>query len=104
MAKKERQILCEGSWTAIGYLPFYARSVNNKVINNLGQEVEGFPGEALNSIGDSQIGLKYGLYQNGKISLAASYTIDLPLGETGKGEQKTLATGDGEEVKIFLKN
>jgi len=82
--------------TAIGYIPFFTRSINNKIINTRGQVVDGFPGEALNSIGDTQLGLKYGLYKNDKISLAVSYTIDLPLGENGKGEQGTLATGDGE--------
>lgn len=87
--------------TAIGYIPFFSRSVNNRIIDNRGRVVNNFPGEAINSIGDSQLGLKYGVYQNNKISLAISYTIDLPIGQTAKGELGTLATGDGELNHIF---
>jgi len=81
--------------TAIAYIPFFARSYNNELIID-GNTSEQFPGEAINGIGDTQLGVKYGLYKNDKISLAASYTIDLPLGETGGGVQGLLANGDGE--------
>ena len=87
--------------TAIAYVPFFARAINNKVIDNRGNVADGFPGESLNSIGDSQFGLKYGIYQKGKVAIALSYIIDIPLGKTGEGEQQTLATGDGELNHIF---
>ena len=86
--------------TAIAYVPFFSRAYQNKEIVN-GEVNPSAPGEDLNSFGDSQLGIKYGLLQTGKIALAASYTIGLPLGKTGEGINESLATGDGELNHIF---
>jgi len=54
-------------------------------------------GEAINSIGDIDLGLKYGLSKPGaSIPVAVSMVLGLPTGATGKGELENLQTGDGE--------
>ncbi len=54
-------------------------------------------GEAVNSIGDIDLGLKYGLSKpGGKVPMAVSLTLGLPTGATGKGALGALQTGDGE--------
>src|SRR5690606_22173187 len=54
------------------------------------------PGDYLNAIGDSEIGLKYGLVVDKPVVISATVLFGLPLGETGGGESRLLQTGDGE--------
>ncbi|MGD1894651.1 MAG: hypothetical protein ACFB15_29170 [Cyclobacteriaceae bacterium] len=76
------------------YFPFFVRSTLNEVEYTSGRPSD--PGAAVNSIGDTDIGLKYGLLQNGPVVLAVGLTLGLPLGETEGGETGLLQTGDGE--------
>jgi hypothetical protein len=54
------------------------------------------PGEAINSIGDFDISLKYGLIRKGSFAFSATLLVGLPLGETSGGSEGNLQTGDGE--------
>ncbi len=80
--------------TGILYLPFFVRSTLNEVEFTSGRP--SIPGDFVNSIGDTDIGLKYGLWQDGPIVVAVGLTLGLPLGETAGGETQILQTGDGE--------
>ncbi|MGY5353078.1 hypothetical protein ACXGQW_11085 [Wenyingzhuangia sp. IMCC45533] len=86
--------------TAIAYIPFFSRSYQNGEIDQDGIRSPERPGGDLNSFGDSEIGLKYGLYKNSKIALAGSIILGLPLGNDGSDETLPLATGDGEFNQI----
>jgi len=54
-------------------------------------------GEGIATLGDIDVGLKYGLTKpGGKIPIAVSLTLGLPTGRTGQGKLGNLQTGDGE--------
>ncbi len=81
--------------TGIVYIPFFSRSLfNNSVSGTTGELLT--PGEAINSIGDFDISLKYGLVQKGSFAVSATLQFGLPLGESGGGSEGILQTGDGE--------
>ena len=82
--------------TGIVYAPLFSRNYyNNQVSQTTGETIQA--GESLNSIGDFDVSLKYGLTAPGaKIPISATLTLGLPFGETGKGELGILQTGDGE--------
>jgi len=81
------------NFTGIVYLPFFSRNyVNNLVSGTTGQTI--VAGDAINSIGDSDIGIKYALPT--KLPIAATLTLGLPLGQSVGGAQNNLQTGDGE--------
>lgn len=82
---------------AIMYLPFFVRATQNKEVFN--QSGTSSPGFALNSMGDTNIGLKYGFNQEGPVVWAASVLLGVPLGRSRpKG---SLQTGDGEFNQLF---
>lgn len=88
--------------TAIGYVPFFSRAYENRELDQDGLVSPSRPGGAINSFGDSEIGLKYQLYKNSLISLAGSVILGLPLGDSGDPEDvPSLATGDGEFNQIL---
>lgn len=81
--------------TGVLYFPFYSRALfNNTISGTTGELLE--PGEAINSIGDTDIGIKYGIIVNKPVVLSASLTLGLPLGIDNGGSNGTLQTGDGE--------
>ena len=76
-------------------LPVFSRSfTNDEVSGTTGDLI--LAGDAINSLGDMDIGFKYGIIRNKPIVLSASLYLGLPLGKTNGGNRKTLATGDGE--------
>lgn len=82
--------------TAIANGALFSRNYMNNVKSSATNETI-IKGEVLNSIGDFDIGVKYGLTQpGGSIPMAIGITLGLPLGATGKGELGALQTGDGE--------
>ncbi|MEM9549153.1 MAG: hypothetical protein AAGA77_24410 [Bacteroidota bacterium] len=83
-------------FTGIVYAPLFSRNYhNNQVSGTTGETLQA--GEALNSIGDFDVSLKYSLTEPGaKFPISATLTLGLPLGETGKGDLGILQTGDGE--------
>lgn len=80
--------------TGIVYLPLFVRSTLNEVRYN--QSGNSIAGDAVNSIGDAEVSLKYGLIVNKPVVMSATLTLGLPFGETQGGEQRILQTGDGE--------
>ncbi|MEO0895564.1 MAG: hypothetical protein AAFY71_04170 [Bacteroidota bacterium] len=82
------------------YFPFVSRTYMNNLISSTTGEVL-VPGEAINSIGDTDVGLKYTLTKPGaKIPVSASLVLGLPLGNPGGGTAMNLQTGDGEFNQI----
>lgn len=83
-------------FTAVVYAPLFSRNFyNNQVSGTTGEIL--LKGEAVNSIGDIDVSLKYGLTKPGaKFPISATLTLGLPTGVTGGGELGVLQTGDGE--------
>ncbi len=81
--------------TGILYMPFFARAVKNELrFNQPG--VPSQAGDALNSFGDTDIAIKYGLIVNKPIVVSATILFGLPLGNNGATNASALQTGDGE--------
>ena len=82
-------------FTGILNIPLFSRTYHNNLISGTTGEVLA-PGSALNSIGDADLGLKYGLIVNKPVVLSATLFLGLPLGEDNGGIAGSLQTGDGE--------
>lgn len=80
--------------TAIVYLPLFVRNTLNEERYSPSGTV--IPGEALNSVGDTDVSFKFGLIVDKPIVLSATLLFGLPLGKTSGGEGGILQTGDGE--------
>lgn len=81
-------------FTAVVNFPFFSRSYfNNTVSGTTGEVIE--PGEAVNSLGDTDLALQYGLFR-GKVAVSTRLVLGLPLGEDGGGTSGSIQTGDGE--------
>ena len=87
--------------TGIVYFPMFSRALTyNQVSNTTGEIL--IPGEAINSIGDTDISLKYGISKPGSpIAVSASVLFGLPLGQDVGGALNNLQTGDGEFNQMF---
>ncbi|MEZ4829019.1 MAG: hypothetical protein R3C61_22440 [Bacteroidia bacterium] len=81
--------------TGIVYAPFFSRALFNNIRSGTTSEIL-VPGEAINSFGDTDISLKYGLTPGKAIAVSATLTLGLPLGNSSGGSQGNLQTGDGE--------
>lgn len=81
--------------TAQVYFPFFARSLFNNTVSATTGEII-VPGEAINSVGDMNLALRYGLLQKNSFSLSALVQLGLPFGESAGGDIGVLQTGDGE--------
>ena len=84
----------------LAYFPFFSRSYMNNVVSGTTGEIL-IPGEAINSVGDTDVSIKYALTPKSKIRIAATLTLGLPLGNSAGGSQKNLQTGDGEFNQIL---
>jgi len=79
---------------AYTYFPFLTRVVKNRVVNTkTGQEI--IPGDQITSLGDMDLGLKYGLIQDKGIVWSTSLIFKLPFGNSSGGNSQLLQTGDG---------
>jgi len=87
--------------TGVVYFPFFSRNViNNQVSGTTGEVIKN--GEALNSIGDADLGIKYGLTKPAsRIAVSATLRLGLPLGNSAGGSENNLQTGDGEFNQLF---
>ncbi len=86
--------------TGVMHFAFFSRAtVNNLISESSGEVIT--PGDAINGLGDSQIGIKYGLTPKKRISVAPSLTFGLPLGISSGGINGNLQTGDGEFNQII---
>ncbi len=80
--------------TGILYFPFFVRNTLNE--EHYIPSGTLIPGEALNSLGDSDLAFKYGVITDKPVVLSATLSLGLPIGETSGGESGILQTGDGE--------
>ncbi|HQU58857.1 MAG: hypothetical protein KDD02_11460 [Phaeodactylibacter sp.] len=81
--------------TGVLYFPFFSRAYFNNTVSGATGEVI-TPGEAINSLGDTDVGIKFGLTQNHPLAISATLTFGLPLGNDSGGSAGNLQTGDGE--------
>lgn len=87
--------------TGILNAPLFSRNYMNNLVSGTTNEVL-VEGEAINSLGDFEVGFKYGLTPSGaRIPISASLILGLPFGETAGGTQGNLQTGDGEFNQII---
>lgn len=83
------------------YFPFLSRNYMNNIVSGTTGETL-IPGEAVNALGDSDLGFKYAVTKPGsKFPVAASITFGLPIGKASAGTQGNLQTGDGEFNQII---
>ena len=81
--------------TGLVYFPFFSRSYFNNTVSGTTGEVL-VPGDAINGLGDTDIGLKYGLITRGPVAVSATLMLGLPLGISDAGKTTAIQTGDGE--------
>lgn len=82
--------------TGIAYAPLLSRTYMNNLRSSTTDEIL-IEGDALNSFGDMDLGIKYGITKPGaKIPIAATLLLGIPTGQTSGGELGNLQTGDGE--------
>lgn len=82
--------------TTVVYFPFYGRTYQNNIVSGTTGEVIQ-AGESISGIGDTDIGLKFGLTKPGSgLAISANLTLGLPLGNDSGGSQGALQLGDGE--------
>lgn len=88
--------------TGVVYFPFLSRAYfNNTISGTTGETI--LPGDSVNSVGDTDIGLNYKIL-SGPLALSASITLGIPLGNDGGGSTGALQTGDGEFNQLFQLN
>ena len=79
----------------IGYIPFFARvAQDNQVSGTTGAILQ--KGEGLSSIGDIDLGFRYGIFKKGKWAMDAKLLLGLPTGNSKGGSDGSYQTGDGE--------
>ena len=81
--------------TGILYFPFFVRALQYEQVSGTTGEVI-LPGDAVNSLGDTQLTVKYGFLQSEKMVLSGSFTLGLPFGDNNGGRDGSLQTGTGE--------
>lgn len=87
--------------TAIINAPLFSRNIMNNLRSKTTNEII-VAGEALNSLGDIDIGFKYRLTNKESIiPIALSLTLGLPTGKIDGGALNNLQTGDGEFNQIL---
>lgn len=87
-------------FTGVAYFPFFSRATMNNQVSSTTSDIIN-AGDAINSIGDTDLGLKYGILKNKKIALAATLKLGLPIGNSSGGRDGNLQTGDGEFNQII---
>lgn len=75
--------------------PVFSRSYSNLIRSKTTGDIIA-PSQTLNSLGDTELGVKYGLVRNKVIVVSSSIYLGLPLGNKSGGNNGTLQTGDGE--------
>lgn len=82
-----------------------ARLMSRNYMNNLVSSVTNeiiVEGDEVNSLGDINLGLKYGVTTSDKrIAVAASLLLGIPTGKDVAGKMSNLQTGDGEFNQIL---
>ncbi|REE08400.1 hypothetical protein DFQ09_10779 [Winogradskyella pacifica] len=90
-------------WDLIAYVPFFARTTQNDVVSGTTGDVL-TEGEAVNSIGDIDLGISYGIFNKNSWALSATFTLGLPTGKSEGGSDGSFQTGDGEFNQLVQLN
>lgn len=81
--------------TLVANVPFFVRNTLNAEVNgNTGETIN--EGLAVNSFGDVDVALKYGIKTEGSLVINAGLFLGLPTGTTDSESNIPLPTGDGE--------
>ena len=87
--------------TTVANVPLLSRNYNNNLRSATTNEIIAV-GDAINSIGDIDLGFKYGLTKQGsKVPVSLSVIFGLPTGKSVGGVLNNLQTGDGEFNQII---
>ena len=79
----------------IAYIPFFSRAYqNDQISGTTGQTIQ--EGEAINNIGDSDIGIRYSILKRDYLALSGTLKLGIPIGEDSGGTDGSFQTGDGE--------
>ena len=79
----------------------FSRNYMNNLVSSVTDEII-VEGDEVNSLGDIDLGLKYGITTSDKrIAVAASFILGIPTGKDVAGEMNNLQTGDGEFNQII---
>ena len=90
-------------WDLIAYIPFFARTTQNDAVSGTTGQVL-TEGEAINSIGDIDLGVNYGIFHKNSWALSASLKLGLPTGKSEGGSDGSFQTGDGEFNQLLQLN
>ncbi|WP_136467860.1 hypothetical protein [Flagellimonas onchidii] len=82
-------------WDLVGYIPFFSRTYQNDILSRTTNEII-IPGEEVNSIGDIDLGLTYGLLQKENLAISVTLMLGIPSGDDAGGSDGSYQTGDGE--------
>ncbi|RDY59934.1 hypothetical protein [Flagellimonas nanhaiensis] len=82
-------------WNLIGYIPFFARAHQDDVFSGITNEPIA-EGESVNSIGDIDLGVTYGIIKKDALAVSATLLFGIPSGNDSGGIDGTFQTGDGE--------
>ena len=82
-------------WNLVGYIPFFSRTYQNDIFSRTTNELI-TEGESVNSIGDIDFGVTYGLLQSEKLAVSATLLLGFPTGNDSGGSDGSYQTGDGE--------
>lgn len=86
--------------TAIVYFPFFSKATLYELKDiNSGSIIK--EGDAVNSVGDTDITVLLNLIKDKPIVLSASLTLGLPFGIDRGGQDGSLQTGDGEFNQVL---
>ncbi len=77
------------------YLPFFTRTYQNEQVSGTTGNIIA-EGEALNGIGDVDLGIIYSITQKNNLALSASLIFGIPSGNNSGGSDGSFQTGDGE--------
>jgi len=87
--------------TSVVNVPLLSRNYVNNLRSGTTNEII-VAGDAINTIGDIDVGIKLGLTnKNAGIPIALSLTLGIPTGTASGGSQENLQTGDGEFNQVI---
>jgi len=90
-------------WNVIAYIPFFARTTQNDIISGTTGAVIN-EGEAVNSIGDIDLGVNYSFLEKNSWALSGTLKFGLPTGDNSGGSDGSFQTGDGEFNQLIQLN
>ena len=89
-------------FTTVLNFPLFSRTYMNNLRSSTTNDIL-VAGEALNSIGDIDLGVKYCLSCSGtKLPVSVSLILGIPTGNSSGGSQNNLQTGDGEFNQMLM--